>query len=420
MRVWVLQTGEPLHIDGDNSRPMRAINLCNYLVEAGHEVVLWSADFCHQIKQHRFGHGSTHKISEQLQIRLIYSRGYKRHIGVARMVDHLQLAINLKRELNKIEDIPDVAFLGYPPVETSVVMANWLKSRSVPTLLDVKDQWPALFLEGLPSVVKPIIRVAFSPQFYWSKRIMREVTSVSAMAEGYLNWIMKYSGRIRSEADRVFPLTTATGTVSTEELEAAGKWWDSQGVFDDGRITVCFIGSFSSIYDFAPVKDAASAALKESDKYQFVICGGGSYSNDIQATMGKLPNIFFPGWINRPQIEALAKRSIALLAPYLNVENYTANIPNKIVDAMSLGLAILSPLEGEVENLISTYGIGMKYGGKNDKCLFECIQILSKDPYLRKQISQKAKSLYEEKFQIDNVYNSLVAHLEQMAARRFS
>jgi hypothetical protein len=46
--VWVFQTGEPLHIDGNNARPMRAMNLSNALVQSGHRVVLWSSAFYHQ------------------------------------------------------------------------------------------------------------------------------------------------------------------------------------------------------------------------------------------------------------------------------------------------------------------------------------------------------------------------------------
>jgi hypothetical protein len=38
--IWIFQTGEPLHIDGGSARPMRAMNLSNTLVQAGHRVVL--------------------------------------------------------------------------------------------------------------------------------------------------------------------------------------------------------------------------------------------------------------------------------------------------------------------------------------------------------------------------------------------
>ena len=53
MKIWILQTGEPLHIDSGKPRPMRAMNLSNKLVEKGHDVVLWSSAFNHQKKNHR-------------------------------------------------------------------------------------------------------------------------------------------------------------------------------------------------------------------------------------------------------------------------------------------------------------------------------------------------------------------------------
>ena len=55
MKIWILQTGEPLHIDKSGLRPMRAMNLSNALIEKGHDVVLWSSDFDHFSKKHRFG-----------------------------------------------------------------------------------------------------------------------------------------------------------------------------------------------------------------------------------------------------------------------------------------------------------------------------------------------------------------------------
>ena len=50
LRIWIFQTGEPLHIDNDFSRPMRAMNLADKLVAEGHDVTLWSSSFYHQKK----------------------------------------------------------------------------------------------------------------------------------------------------------------------------------------------------------------------------------------------------------------------------------------------------------------------------------------------------------------------------------
>ena len=165
MNIWLIQTGEPLHIDGENARPMRAMNLSNALVQAGHGVVLWSAAFYHQEKRHRSATAQTIKVSDNLEIRLIPSRGYKRHIGLGRLINHGQLAFNLKKMLNHEESLPDAAFIGFPPIENAAVMARWLLRQGVPSLLDVKDQWPSLFMEAVPAPLQFLGRMVLWPYF---------------------------------------------------------------------------------------------------------------------------------------------------------------------------------------------------------------------------------------------------------------
>ena len=94
MKVWILQTGEPLQIDSNNYRPMRVINLSNTLIDHGHNVTIWSSNFDHFTKKHRFNVSKTINYSDQLQIRLIDSLGYDSHFGIRRIIDHIQLAIN--------------------------------------------------------------------------------------------------------------------------------------------------------------------------------------------------------------------------------------------------------------------------------------------------------------------------------------
>jgi len=102
----------------------------------------------------------------------------------------------------------------------------------------------------------------------------------------------------------------------------------------------------------------------------------------------------------------------------LNIDNFTRNLPNKIVDALSLGLPILSPLQGEVASLIADYGVGMRYGTDTGKTLHDCIQALMQDNTLQKTMAQNARSLYAERFSFEMVYGGLVKHLEKMVTQR--
>jgi glycosyltransferase involved in cell wall biosynthesis len=412
---WVFQTGEPLHIDSGNARPMRAINLSNALVQAGHKVLLWSSAFYHQEKRHRFSNDSTIRVSDNLTIRLIPSRGYERHVGFGRLIDHSGLALNLKKVLQHMDHLPDVAFIGYPPIETAAIMVRWLTKRGVPSLLDVKDQWPPLFLERFPSFLRPLGRLILRPYFYLAKRAMNDATGLSAMANGFLDWALAFSGRARGEMDGVFPLTSPVGQVTVSQLKRARSWWDDQGIVDNRKPRFCFIGSHSPAFDFKSVYEAAKMTLGQQPQCEFVVCGHGNISSELRTMMGGLPNVYFPGWVNRPQIEALAERCQAALAPYHDKEDFRMSLPNKIIDALSLGLPILCSLRGQVASLIASHGVGLRYGSDTGRSLHDCIQLLTENTALQKSMSWKAHTLYSERFSFEMVYGKLVKHLEKLS-----
>jgi len=407
MKVWILQTGEPIHSDKGNQRAQRSINLSDTLIARGHKVVLWTSAFNHSNKSHRSKKYKVIKIDANLEIRLIPSSGYKKHIGLARLIDHFQLGWNLKKILKNEKDKPDIVFIGYPPIETSAVMTKWLLKKNIPSILDFIDLWPSMYVEVFPKIFQPIARLMFEPYFYLSKRTVNDATAVTSTAPTFLKWVLNFAGKEKGKFDKIFRLTSPQGKVSKNELELAEKWWISMGLKKNSPI-IFFVGTFMSVYDFKPVMIAA----EKLKNVQFVLCGDGYYLNSVKEMMKDLDNVIFPGWVNRPEIVSLANKSIASLAPYKNIENYIINIPNKIVDALILGLPILSPLEGEVKNLIKTHQVGFSYNEKND--LSECIQTLLDSQEIQDKMSKNVKKLYNSEFEFNKVYNQMVTDLEEM------
>ncbi len=415
MNVWLLQTGEPLHIDEGNPRPMRAMNLSNALVAAGHRVVLWSAAFHHLEKRHRSRVAATYKVNDFLEIRLIPSRGYRKNIWLGRLIDHAQMAWNLRRMVRQESVLPDVAFIGYPPIETAAFLAPWLACQGVPVLLDVKDQWPKLFLEAFPQRLRALGTLLVAPYFGLASRAMKAATGISAMADAYVDWATRFARRNRNAFDAVFPLTSPMSRISRTELESARQWRAKMGFAKEGDTRILFVGTFVSVFDFGPVCETAKRLLENGNKVQFILCGDGAFIKGVRELMAGLPNVHFPGWVDQPKIEALAECSHAMIAPYLNIENFTMNIPNKIIDALSLGLPILCPLEGEVAKLISRHDVGLRYGEKAGRSFYDCIQILLEDPEARNRMSRNALELYREKYTYEMVYGGMVDHLEKMS-----
>ena len=412
MEIWLLQTGEPVHSDPDSPRPMRAMNLANKLVEGGHRVVLWTSAFHHQTKTHRSRIYKEIKISENLEIRLIPSSGYTRNISISRFYDHCLLAWNLRSCLNTCDDVPDVAFVGYPPIEAAYVMGGWLRTKQVPFLLDVKDQWPNVLVESVPSPVRFLARILLAPYYVMGKRSLRSATGVCSHTAEFLDWALTFSNRSSCHNDFVAPLTSPSGGIKPDEMIRAQNWWSSQGVVKTSTLRVMFVGSFSRAFDFDAVFSAASVLREQNLACEFVLCGDGDRDEELRSIAEDYDNVRIVGWIDRPAIKALSLISNATIAPYKSTHDFTISVPNKIIDSLMLGLPILSPLKGEVATLLTEYNVGFSY--RDSSNLSECISSLIADDELQKSMSDNARRLYELKFEFDKVYDSLAEHLEHL------
>ena len=413
MKVWVLQTGEPLQIDSGGLRPMRAINLSNTLVEHGHQVVLWSSDFDHFSKKHRTGKNSVIQYSPNLEIRLISSRGYKSHVGLSRLFDHAQLAFNLGRELKK-QPLPDVAFIGYPPIETAWVIARKLKRHKIPFLIDVKDAWPEILVRAFPSYVKPITRILLSPYFLLMKQSFRICDGISAPTTEFLNWTLSQIKRKRRNTDVVTPLTSRILDVSEDDNLKAQIWWEQKLQPKRAIFRASFVGTFNSAFNFAPIIEAA----RSHPEYQFILAGEGPQLKDVKNRCETFSNVIFPGWINTSQARILYMNSDVVLAPLLDLPDFNMSIQNKFYDAMANGIPVVTSIKGVARKFIDENETGFLYENSPISSLSECLQKVEKNQKEKKKRAKNAKLIYQESFTFEKVYGDLVLHLEDMGKKK--
>ncbi len=416
MKIWILQTGEPLHCDGGDPRPMRAMNLANVLTSRGHDVVIWSSAFYHQDKRSRSEHFREIVISDRLIIRLVPSPGYSRNIGLGRLFDHLVLGRNLESELSaRPGELPDLAFVGFPPIEAAAVMVKFAVDHGVPAVVDAKDQWPDIFVEPLPPFLRPIGRLLLWPYFRSARLTFRRASAFCSMSDEFVDWMCMVAGRARRPEDFPAALTAPERSFSAEELRDAQSWWGARGVDLNHSKRAVFIGSLSAAFDFSVVASLAKRALTDGNPCQFVICGDGGEAPSIRNLLGGLPNVVMPGWIDSPKIKALYESSSALIAPYRSNDAFARSIPNKITDALSFGCAIVSTLDGKTRELVSSAGIGLC--SDDVASLYDELDRIVGDDAYRLAVQSRARDLYSERFTFDVVYGALVDRLVSLAKK---
>jgi len=396
---------------------MRAMNLANELVTSGHEVVLWSSAFYHQEKRQRSIGFESLNISRNLIIKLIPSSGYVKNIGLKRFIDHIQLGFNLHRALRDEINLPDVAFIGYPPIEFAYVASKFMFSRNIPYMLDVKDMWPDYFTEKLPGKLQFLGRILFL-HWYWMKNfVFKKASAFSAISKGYMNWMLQDSGRQANHHDCITPLTTSYADLYNQDEINIKAEWSTRNVHIKDEAIFYYAGNISTNIDLAAISAAAEYYDRTNKDVRFVICGQGIALDAMKLRLEKYRNVIFAGWVNREMLKFLSEHSLASILPYNDISSFSEGIPNKFYDAMALGTPVISCLSGEVKELISTNKVGFYYENGNGVSFISVCNNYLNSPDLRLIHSKNANSLYEERFNVEIVYNNLSITLNELGRK---
>ena len=412
MKIWLLQTGEFLPIDGNKFRPMRAINLSQYFIKYGHKINLISSDFSHQMKTHRTKKFSTIKIDNNFTVSLIPSPGYKSNISLKRLLDHFILGINIFRYLleTKKSDYPDFVFIGYPPIETCFILTIWLKLHKIPFCIDVKDQWPHIFLLKTKGIIRRMLKLILLPYFYAAKYALKKASFLTSITPKFLNWSESFSGNY-SKKNQTLYLVPNIKIIPEEKLNQNLFWWQKEvGININQKNKLIFAGSINNSFDFDDLITALLSPKLEERNFEVIICGDGVFKKELEDKLNHKKNIFFPGWIDYEKLFALKKISIATLAPYRNTYDFQMSIPNKIIDSLFFGLPIITSLKGEVENLIKDYDVG--YFCEDKFNWTYQIESCLNNPKERIKYSKNARHFFKKKFTSDLVYGKFVEFIE--------
>lgn len=415
MNIWIIETGEPMPTDG-NVRLMRCGILASTLLERGHEVVWWASTFDHARKIQRAKHNARVTLSSGLHIRFLYGPSYTRNVTPARLVHNHALARTFARMAPDMPR-PDIIFCCLPTLEMAYQSISFARHRGIPILIDIRDQWPDIYLKPFPRPMHGLARLMLSTEFNKMRSICRGATGITAVSQTYFDWALNYAGREQGMHDGVFPLgyPATTGQATTALDQRARELQDTYGIRSDALV-ISFVGIFGMSYDLETVVEAAKRLHTQgTTQVQFVLAGDGDKGERIRNLARGIDTVIFPGWLDERSIHALLKLSSIGLAPY--VKGALQSLPNKPFEYMAAGLPILSSLQGELETLITNEQIGKQYQPGNPQSLVDQVQWLLDHPETCHAMGKRSRRLLEERFRTETVYARLADHLDHVARK---
>jgi len=417
MKVWLIQRAEPTPHDGDGSqRTMRMGILAQMLARTGHRVLWWTSTFDHFNRHHRHETDMRLPVETGYEIQYLHGCGYSRNMSLSRIRDNSLVARQFSDLAEKDPEQPDIILASIPTAELGLAAVNYSRKRDITVLLDIRDLWPDVFFDLVPSVLKPVVRLLSAPMLRKLKGACMGSNGIIGLTDAFVDWGVAHAQRSRSDSDRVFPMGYLAEDISADRIEEGKLFWRGMGVScDNAELIMVFLGTFGTGFDFVPLFQAAKLLESRRVHAKFIICGAGESAVQIKRQAQGLSSVLFPGWVNAEQVKALLELADIGIAPYIESVNYINNIANKPAEYLSGGLAIALSLDkGALYNLLERRGCGFSYGNDAERLAVE-LETLASNSSRLKTLQANALTTFKESFDGVTVYMSLIKFLEQMA-----
>ena len=418
MRIWLVTIGEPLQIIDDKDRLHRTGILAKFLIQRGHKVIWWTSTFDHVRKIQRFNSDKTINKSNNFKIKLLYSIGYKKNISIFRFINHYLIGYKFYKHAQE-EPKPNIILSSLPALKLSLSAVKYGKKNNIPVVVDIRDMWPEVFLDFVPSPIKKIANVLFLPMYITLNKVCIGATSIVGITPGFVNWGVKCANRNPTSLDKSFSLGYKENPPKKKDIEDAEQFWFKYGLNkNSNEFNICFFGNLghSFVPEFINVINVAKEIKNKNYPIRFIICGRGVNLNYYKKESKDYNNIIFPGWINESQIWTLLRMSSVGLLPYQNSKSFVISLPNKSIEYLSAGLPIVSSLKGALGDLLRNHNCGINYESENAEDLTSKLIYLLNNPEILKEMSKNAFDLYNERFVAEKVYNDMIDHLEYVSS----
>lgn len=414
MKVWLLQRAEPTpHDNAGAQRRLRTGLMADFFQAAGHEVVWFTSSFDHYNRRLRYDETTTKEVRPGYDICYLKARGYKRNASIARLLDERAVTTEFRR-VAPTKQRPDLIISSLPSVGMAEVAGELAQKWGVPMITDVRDLWPDVFLDLLPSFAKPFAMPMISSMRRELGKVIDASSAVIASSDALVQWAFAYSSRTRRSEDRsvrmAYMPSEALTISPSEEAEFQKKF-----AINPDEFNILFVGTIGPMMNLDPVLRASEILAAEGLPSHFRLCGHGSDLDRISTAAKGLPNVTCPGWVSAKEIRFLLGHSTAGIIPYSDIPSFQMSISNKFGEYLSGSLVMLAnKRESAMGTLVTENGAGIVYDD-DPVALANAIRRLHGSPEQLERHRHGAKKLYDEQFHGPTVYSRFVKDMENLA-----
>lgn len=403
MRIWLCQIGETPAFRSDE-RKMRNSFLAAELASRGHQVVWWSSQFNHNKKDWRDQAEMESYPCENVQIKYLRGCGYKKNISIKRFLDHRLIAKKFNK-LSKLELKPDIIIASIPTYDLAYEASKFAKDHNIPFVVDIRDQWPEIFVKYSPRWMKPFTRAALFYDFKIFKKTLLQAQAVISMMSTILEWALSFEQRSRTSLDQVFYL----GCLPNSNFSLQKKISER----NRKKLKVTFVGTFGSQNN--PMVIVEAARILRNEPIEFIFGGTGVFFNEAVSMAKDLENCQFLGWLNNTQLNNVLIQSDVAICP---TPQFVDVFPNKVFAYLANGLPVITSTTGDLEKIIQEFKIGSTYKADSAIDLANKIKsYLHDESKLLKQFENVDK-FYRDQCNAEKIYSNYADFIIEIVTKK--
>jgi glycosyltransferase involved in cell wall biosynthesis len=416
MDIWLVKLGELTPYSGD-VRKMRTSFLGEELVRRGHEVIWWCSEFNHSAKAYLSEAQKVSTLASGISVRYLRSDGYKKDVSIRRYLDHRRTARDFKKRCGQ-EKAPDCVVVSMPDYNLAYEVVRFCRQKRIPVIVDVRDLWPDIFLDMIPAVIRPALRMMLYFDFKKLVYLLDSCTGLTASTQSHLDFCLaKLSPDVVSKKESsVFYLGAPPIKVAGIKSVDACNRLNIDPKLLTTRLVVGFVGSFGKVWHPGQLVRAARILTDRHGENApiFLLGGDGQMREAIAESSEGLRNVVLLGWLTHERIrDMLSVCHLGAIPSTVETTNFT----NKAFTDLSASLPIAASVSGDLKKLIEERGCGFNYDRNRPDDLADALDPFINEPRLLEPLRRNATCVFEEMFEESKIYKKFANFVEAVAGR---
>lgn len=244
----------------------------------------------------------------------------------------------------------------------------------------------------------------------------------AAQAESFFKSLNSTQKKYVTNTFKKYQLCLCLGTNWVKKLDhLTGRNWDILfNPVPEIKLTkvehkTCNFTFMGELSERKGIKDLIHAFAKsENENARLLVAGNGNF-NSLAALCNELnitDKVEFLGWINKDQkLDLLARTDVVVLP------SYAEGLPMSILEAMSVGLPVITTPVGAVEDAITHNEHGLLVQPGNIEQITAALSELAQNTDKRIQLGEKSKLKFLEYFKDDVVAKTLSNYYQQLIVK---